>query len=272
MAMLVLNDVFARTWGHLVRGPAPEGEFWADVAAALPHLILIAEVYWDLEWRLQQLGFAFTYDKRLRDRLLHEGASGVGQHLRADLAFQSRLVRFLENHDEPRSAAEFGRSRLEAAAVTCGTTPGLRFYFDGQLEGHRVHAPVQLGRWPDETPEPSIQELYARLLGIANTRVLHDAEWALLDVASAGDDTFQHLLAWRWRSTDDLCITVVNLSASEAHGHVRVTSELSPSGSESVAFADAIGGGRFTWDRDLLRERGLYVRLDGGRGHVFEVR
>lgn len=271
MAMLVLTEVFARTWGHLVRGPAPTGEFWSDVASALPNLILIAEVYWDLEWRLQQLGFTFTYDKRLRDRLLHDGAPGVGQHLRADLAFQSRLARFLENHDEPRSAAEFGRDRLEAAAVTCGTIPGLRFYYDGQLEGRRVHAPVQLGRWPDEPPEPSIQELYARLLGVASERVLHEGEWALLDVVSAGDRTFQHLLAWRWRSADDLCVTVVNLSGSVAHGQVRVVSDVAPSGSAVLLFADAIGGGRFTWDRAVLRERGLYVRLEGGRAHVFEV-
>jgi hypothetical protein len=271
MAMLVLNDVFARTWGHLVRSPAPAGEFWGDVASALPKLILIAEVYWDLEWRLQQLGFAYTYDKRLRDRLLQDSAAGVRQHLQAEPAFQSRLARFLENHDEPRSAAVFGRDRFEAAAVTFGTTPGLRFYFDGQLDGRRVHAPVQLGRWPDEAPDPSVRELYARLLGAANARVLHEGEWTLLDLAPAGDDTFQHLLSWRWRSTDELRVIVVNLSGSVAQGHVRIASDILASGPPSLVFADVIGGGRFTWDRDVLREGGLYVRLDAGRAHVFEV-
>lgn len=29
----------------------------------------MAEVYWDLEWTLQQQGFDYTYDKRLYDRL-----------------------------------------------------------------------------------------------------------------------------------------------------------------------------------------------------------
>jgi hypothetical protein len=196
----------------------------------------------------------------------------VRQHLRADLAFQSRLARFLENHDEPRSAAAFGRDRLEAAAVTCGTTPGLRFYYDGQLEGRRVQAPVQLGRWPDEPPDPSIQELYTRLLGVANERILHEGEWAVLDVVSAADDTFQHLLAWRWRAATDLCVIVVNVSESAAQGHVRVTSDVSPDGPASLVFVDAIGGGQYTWDRNVLRERGLYVRLDAGRAHVFEVR
>src|SRR5207302_2663995 len=38
MAMLALNDVFARTWGSLV-GPAPPGEFWTDARAAVPDLL-----------------------------------------------------------------------------------------------------------------------------------------------------------------------------------------------------------------------------------------
>jgi hypothetical protein len=29
----------------------------------------MAEVYWDMEWTLQQQGFDYCYDKRLYDRL-----------------------------------------------------------------------------------------------------------------------------------------------------------------------------------------------------------
>jgi len=127
-----------------VSGPAPATEFWADARAAVPGFVLIAEVYWDLEWRLQRLGFDFTYDKRLYDRMLHGPAGDVRDHLRADADFQRHSARFIENHDEMRSATAFGE-RLRAAAVVMSTLPGLRFFQDGQFGGCRARVPVQLG-------------------------------------------------------------------------------------------------------------------------------
>jgi hypothetical protein len=271
MAMLVLNDVFARTWGHLLRRRPPPSEFWAEATAQLPSFSFLAEVYWDLESRLQELGFSFAYDKRLRDRLLHENAQSVSQHLRADLAYQSRLARFLENHDEPRSLEEFGVDRIEAAATTCGTLPGMRFYFDGQLEGRRQRAPVHVARWPDEPGQPAIEELYSRLLKATRDPVFHDGDWALLDIAPTGDNTSTELIAWRWRLGTFWRLIVVNNSSSPATGHVRVASELSAAGPARLVFADLIGGGRYTWERATLLARGLYVRLEGGRAHLFDV-
>jgi hypothetical protein len=64
----------------------------------------MAEVYWDLEWTMQLQGFDYAYDKRLYDRLREGHARPVREHLRAGLDYQSRLSRFLENHDEPRAA------------------------------------------------------------------------------------------------------------------------------------------------------------------------
>ena len=105
MAMLVLPEVFQRTWG--IAAPP----FWPRVTAAVrerhPAFLFIAEVYWDLEWTLQQQGFDYTYDKRLYDRLEQRAARAVRGHLLAGLDFQDRLARFLENHDEPRAAATF---------------------------------------------------------------------------------------------------------------------------------------------------------------------
>jgi hypothetical protein len=271
MAMLVLNDVFARTWGHLLRRRPPPSEFWAEATAQLPSFSFLAEVYWDLESRLQELGFSFAYDKRLRDRLLHENAQSVSQHLRADLAYQSRLARFLENHDEPRSLEEFGVDRIEAAATTCGTLPGMRFYFDGQLEGRRQRAPVHVARWPDEPGQPAIEELYSRLLKATRDPVFHDGDWALLDIAPTGDNTSTELIAWRWRLGTFWRLIVVNNSSSPATGHVRGASELSAAGPARLVFADLIGGGRYTWERATLLARGLYVRLEGGRAHLFDV-
>ena len=115
MAMLVLPEVFERTWG---RRPEP---FWPraikKVREQHPDFCFMAEVYWDLEWTLQQQGFDYTYDKRLYDRLREGHARPVREHLHAALDYQTRLARFLENHDEPRASAAFDPRVHRAAAV-----------------------------------------------------------------------------------------------------------------------------------------------------------
>src|SRR5205085_4387161 len=121
MAMLVLPDVFERTWGR--RAPL----FWPMATRRVrerhPDFCFMAEVYWDLEWTLQQQGFDYTYDKRLYDRLLARHATPVREHFHAGLDFQDGLARFLENHDEPRAAATFPPGVHEAAAVITFLSP-----------------------------------------------------------------------------------------------------------------------------------------------------
>lgn len=274
MAMLMLNDVFARTWASFAPADAQAavpGEFWSAVRAALPGFLLIAEAYWDLEWRLQELGFSFTYDKRLYDRLAHESSGSVRDHLRAAMAYQNRSARFLENHDEPRSFATFGPERIEAAATICGASPGLRFYYDGQFEGRTRFAPVQLARWADEPEAPGLRGFYDRLLAATSHRVLHDGDWSLVDVAEAGDATNARLVAFRWRLGDELHVIVSNPGDRPAQGHVLVGADL-PGTAPKLVFEDQIHDGRYEWDREALAERGLYVSLEAGRAHVFHVR
>ena len=158
MAMLMINDIFAKTWGTRV-GPAPPEDFWPAVLGELrgqhPEVVLAAEAYWDMEWELQQQGFDFCYDKRLYDRIIEEDASAVRDHLRADPGYQSRLLRFLENHDEPRVASRMDPAAERAAAVSIATLPGATLWYEGQFEGRRVRPPVFLARRPDEPPTPS---------------------------------------------------------------------------------------------------------------------
>src|SRR5207302_1303439 len=84
MAMLVMNDTFERTWGARA-GPRPVDDYWPSLIPQVrkthPNFLFIAEAYWDLEFALQQQGFDYCYDKRLYDRLLHEGAESVRLHL-----------------------------------------------------------------------------------------------------------------------------------------------------------------------------------------------
>ena len=158
MAMLVLPEVFERTWG--ISSPPVLAPRHGGRACAGPRFLFMAEVYWDLEWTLQQQGFDYTYDKRLYDRLVHGAACPVREHLFAGLDFQDRLARFLENHDEPRAAATFPPEVHRAAAVITFLTPGLRFFHQGQREGKKLRIPTHLGRGPAEAPDASIAAFY----------------------------------------------------------------------------------------------------------------
>src|SRR5690348_13764704 len=201
MAMLVLPEVFTRTWGIAA---AP---FWPaaiqQVRRDLPEFLFMAEVYWDLEWTLQQQGFDYTYDKRLYDRLRDHAARPVRDHLRADPDFQRKSARFLENHDEPRAAATFSDDVHRAAAVTTFLVPGLRFFHQGQFEGRKIRIPVHLRRGPEERPNRVICEFYALLTKCLQFPAARDGDWLLLECTPAwpGNGTNDGFLAFTCRGS-----------------------------------------------------------------------
>ena len=57
MAMLVLPDVFERTWGIAAGAVLAASD--REGTRAEPDFLFMAEVYWDLEWTLQQQGFDY---------------------------------------------------------------------------------------------------------------------------------------------------------------------------------------------------------------------
>jgi hypothetical protein len=270
MAMLATNEIFHRTWGHFLQAwPVPKNEFWEEAIAAVPDFVWLAEVYWDMEWRMQELGFQFTYDKRLYDRL-REGSTGqVRAHLVADTRYQSKLARFLENHDEPRSARVFPHETIAAVATLLSTLPGMRFYHHGQLDGVKTFVPMPLAKAQPETADRQIRERYEQLLRIANAEVFHAGEWQLLEVQPAGDDTSQDLIAYRWHHQADCRLIVVNLGSRTAQGNVQ---QATAGVSRNSVFCDLLDGSEYLWERAELDSSGLYVKLAPYQAHVFEVR
>ncbi len=227
MAMLLMTDVFTKTWGERA-GAAPAEDFWPytipKVRERHPDFLFVAEAYWDLEWALQQQGFDHCYDKRLYDRLLHEGAESVRGHLQADVGYQRGLVRFLENHDEPRAAATLSPERERAAAVTIATLPGATLWHEGQFEGRRVRPPVFLGRRPEEPVDKELQSFQHQLLAaIASSGMRAEGKWQLLDCTGWPDNpTHENLVAWSWTTGSGRHLVVVNLSEQAAQGQVRL--------------------------------------------------
>jgi hypothetical protein len=269
MAMLLLPDAFERTWGR------PAQPFWAEAIARVrrdqPGFEFLAEVYWDLEWTMQQLGFDHAYDKRLYDRLVAGQPGPVRDHLGAGLDYQSRLARFLENHDEPRAAATFPTDRHKPATLLTYLTPGLRFIQLGQLEGHRVHVAPQLIRAPDEPLDPERHAWYAWLLTVLREPLVRDGDWQLLERAPAwdGNGSLDSLIAFAWSLGAARWVVVVNFSASPAQAYIRPTFD--DLRGRMWHLIDRVDGVRYERSGDDLAQRGLYVDLGPWRSHVFDL-
>ena len=270
MAMLVLPEVFERTWG--LSSPP----FWPRATAAVrrdaPSFLFLAEVYWDLEWNLMQQGFDYCYDKRLYDRLERREARATREHLLAGLDFQDRLARFLENHDEPRAAATFPWEVHRAAAVITFLTPGLRFFHQGQREGRTVRIPVHLGRGPDERPDPVVAAFYAELLACLRDPAFRDGAWQLLDPRPAWDGnwTSECFIAFAWIGPGEhRRLVVVNYSNHRSQCRVAV-----PWSDRTVGtwrFRDRFSSEVYDRDGGDLARDGLFVDLPEWGTHVFEV-
>jgi hypothetical protein len=263
MAMLMTNEVFARTWGERA-GAVPAEDYWPTIIPGVrahhPELVFIAEAYWDMEWTLQQQGFDFCYDKRLYDRLVGESAQSVRGHLQAAGDYQERLVRFIENHDEPRAADTFSPEKERAAAVVMSTLEGARLYHDGQLDGLHTHIPVFLARGPAQPEDRELRGFYDKLLHAVADSDLRDGEWQLCECTGWPDNrSAEQLVAWCWRANGQRHLVVVNLADGDAQAQVRLPwSDLS---GRTWHLSDALSGGAFDRDGGELQDRGLYVGM-----------
>jgi hypothetical protein len=281
MAMLVQPQVFQRTWGDraLPRdgSPAQDQPFWADVIPRIKRkrrdFVFVAEVYWDMEWELQQAGFDFTYDKRLYDRLVARQARPVREHLMATPDFQNHSLRFLENHDEPRAAATFQPPAVEmAAAVITFFVPGMRFFYEGQLEGRRAHISMHLARRPAEAPNQELRTFYERLLGALRRPEVHEGQWRQLGARAAWDGnwTCDRFVAGIWEAGDQRLLTVVNYGDTQAQCYLPLG--VQGLSGRKVVLSDLLSDARYERDGATLDGAGLYLDLPPWGHHALELR
>jgi hypothetical protein len=273
MAILPLNEVFQRTWGPILFRAGygrPGEESWRavirEVKTFRPDFLFIAETYWDLEWHLQQQGFDYTYDKRLRDRLLANDEKAHREHLLAVTDYKRKSVRFLENHDEERAATAFGRERSMASVLVARTIQGMHLYYHGQFEGKKIRLPIQLAREP---ADQGVAAFYDRLLAIVREEVFQDGEWRLLEAGPAweGDSNYANILGWLWRHGEERRrMVLVNLSDRASTCRVQMDLKGYP---DEFTLEDILN------DRSYLRSSreaagpGLYVELGAYQGHIF---
>ncbi len=272
MAMLLLPDVFARTWSAGLAGRAVPS-FWPDAIAAVraahPGFGMMAEVYWGLEQRLIADGFDWAYDKALYDALRGGDAARVRALLAAAPSAQAHLARFLENHDEARAAATFDWPRHRAAAVLALAAPGLRFLHMGQLDGFVVHIPIHLDRGPAEPVDPAVHAFYRALLSVLEQPALRDGRYQPLLPSAAWDGNPGHdrFVAAVWHDAlGPRFLLAVNYGPER--GQCRLRAEL---GEGVLRLSDRLGAEEYERDGREVRQDGLFLDLPPWGCNLFAI-
>ncbi|HED05441.1 MAG TPA: glycosidase, partial [Ignavibacteria bacterium] len=275
MAMLSLNNVFENTWLGSIEhygNDKPKSEFWEEaikkVKEKSPEFIFIAEAYWDLEWELQQLGFDFTYDKRLLDRLESDDIQGIREHLEAHKNSQLKSVRFLENHDESRAITKLGKYKSFAATTIISTIQGMKLYYDGQFEGKKIKLPVQLGREPVEKVSTTVSQFYDLILNITKHEIFKFGDWKQLYPESVGENnlSFQNILTWQWKFKNEIRVIVINYSSGTSY--CRLKFDITTL-NENISLLDLMTDNVFNRSVNEIKTNGLFIELKSYKSHIF---
>lgn len=253
MAMLLLPDVFEKTWGRRMQ------PFWRTcldrVRAEHPGTLFMAEVYWNREWELQQAGFDFTYDKILYDRLREGEAESIRAHLRATSDYQAHCVRFLENHEEQRAAAVFADPRHYRGALhLAAMVPGMFLSHNGQEDGRALHSSLHCARRPPEAGSEAHRAAYLEVMHLLMEPARRDGHWQLLEPRGN-----HPIIGCLWsRPGHQSLLVAVNASWREASGAL----DPGPAGNRDSQLQDRSGGGSTsTVSAKQLQEQGILLVL-----------
>ncbi|HZF53229.1 MAG TPA: alpha-amylase family glycosyl hydrolase [Polyangiaceae bacterium] len=260
MAMLVLREQVKSQWWPNISSELFDrhfpGEFWPiaieTARAERSDFVFMAEVYWDKETYLQELGFDYTYNKKLYDILAHHPSAGeIARYFASTApAFLQRSVHFLENHDEERAAERFG-ARTRPAAVLSYAIPGVVFVHQGQMEGFHEKLPVQRVRpLRREEPDEDLLDFYERLLATVRDPLFREGE-----MLSLGG---QHgAVLWARRYGGRIAIGAADVS--------RAPSASSPAIHLSAAFLGIGAGGSSVRAKDLWTGKPVVIDVSGDR-------
>jgi hypothetical protein len=281
MAMLILPDIFERTWGSAwgaagsssgSDGSPDPWDVWRPAIGAVrsvrPEFLFVAEAYWDLETRLCSLGFDFAYDKHLYDLLIEDRSAEIQPHvLGGDPAHR---VHFIENHDEPRAArtlADLGRHRA-ALALVLGL-PGMRLVHDGQRVGRKRFSRIQLARLPRDERDDAIASLHAAILpAFAASLVGRGAAQVLVPQRTWDDNpTDAAFTIVQWSAGETFELLVVNAAAHRAQCRVRPT--VPSLAQHTWQLVDRLGDERWIRDGREMAAHGLFLDVPARGAQLF---
>lgn len=274
MAMLINNDIFAKTWEKEIKEGGwqkPESEFWMEAIARVktryPQFIFIAEAYWGQEEYLQSLGFDYTYDKTLYDMLLDYNSQNILNYLRS-IKNPEKYLHFIENHDEARAIKAFGEDKSKAATLICATLPGANLLHQGQEKGETIKTPVQIIRKPEEAENVALAKFYRKVRRVLD-EIPFDGNWELVNIEGWPDNSsYQNLISYQWIRDNRRAIIVVNYSTAQASGKVRIDL---PSTQSKVDLYELLNDARYHYEVGKINNEGLFVDLMPWNAHVFKI-
>lgn len=276
MAMLGLNSVFQKVWGKWQPSLQPlETEYWQDIIQSIkkiyPDFLFIAEVYWGLESELLNLGFDYTYDKVLYDRLKYDSPAQILSYIKEHEDRHAHCVHFIENHDEQRAVRFYGKDRSLAGATVICTIPGLRLFYDGQIEGHKIHMPLQVRRSAQEKTDLQTKQYYETLIKACQSDTIRYGDWMPLECGPAyfGDTSYINLLTWCWHYKDQMTLVAINYSGIVCTGRVKLP--ISLDNRTSVKCLDRLNNCTYTSSAGEVMEQGLFIRLEPWKAHILKI-
>jgi len=150
-----------------------------------------------------------------------------------------------------------------------GTVPGMRFYYQGELEGCEPHLPITLRAPANAPPDEFCQKFYNQILNISKDDAFHHGKWRLLAISPERDATAANIVTYEWRSEKSWKVAAVNLAGDASQGRIQF-------GDSSLAdrdyiFYDQLHDVRYPRKSAELRGTGLFVRLEGFQAHLFDV-
>lgn len=281
MAMLILPDVFRRTWeANDQKADGIAESFWIQtirqVKQRWPEFLFIAEVYWDLESRLLAEGFDYTYEKRSYDLLIKRQAGQLMSHWHGlEPALWQRGLRFLENHDEARVASLCTAVEHKVWLALLLSLPGACLIHHGQMQGLQERASIARRRFSSrvsQTEEAGEGNHYQSALATFAGLRTRTEDCVPLRVMPAweGNESHAHFVALGWfREGLPSCVLVVNLSQDPAQ--CRITLPAVDAGGDMVEIRDRLSELGYSTPSATLAEQGLYIALPGFGLHLLEL-
>jgi hypothetical protein len=224
-----------------------------------------------MEKELLACGFDYVYDKHLYDLMSEVNITKIREHISIPVEQQEKMVRFLENHDEPRALEKFGPENIESAMIIHATLPGMRFWHHGQFEGRALRVPVQLRRGPDETPDKNLLSFAEMLLGEVNHSVFHDGVFQICNTHGWPDNNSHvNLLAYCWEKNNEKRLIIVNFSPFLSQGYVKLPDTWDFT-NNSLTLIDPIKNESYKPLVSEIIKDGLYVGLEKRDYHFFII-
>ncbi len=278
MSMLLLSDIFYENWKDY---PLPDDyvplakEFWFEAIKKLKHknpdFTLIAEVYWDRENDLLDLGFDYVYEKKLYNMILENSIGFINEYISRIFSYRKKRFLFIENHDEQRSAHLFQIEKLKAVATLIYTLPSMKLIYDGQIEGRKFYHALQLGRIQKEQESAELINFYKLLFSSIKNSTIKNGYFKILKPIPAweGNPAFYNFIIYLYE--DDKMnkdLVVINLSPYQSQCKVKILSyDLA---GKRFLIKDRLSSEEYLRDGDEMLNNGLYLDLKPYQTQIFK--